>query len=362
MKTRSVVPVVMLGVLIALLLLSSCQPQAVPVAQTVVVEVQQTVPVAQTVVVEVEKKAPGAGYKIAAIFPGVITDADYNTLGYVGLTTLKTNLGMDIAYSESVPVPDVETVMRDYLDAGYNIIWTHGGQFIDQTVGLAKQFPDVVFIGEGDAPVENPPANFWFIDRNFHNGFYAIGALAAKATKTGKIGYIGGLTLPFSNAEVHAIQQAIADTGADVEFKAVWTGDFNDPAKARQVADTMIADGVDVIMGSLNLGMFGIFESVNAVPDKHILVTAKYSDKSTFAPNNYITSVIYDFSTPLNEIANKVIAGQKGGIFTFGFGQGVSFQFPLHNVSPELSAEIESLVQDVASGKIEVKKDISPIE
>ncbi|HMN12169.1 MAG TPA: BMP family ABC transporter substrate-binding protein, partial [Bellilinea sp.] len=62
-------------------------------------------------------------YKLAAIFPGVITDADYNTLAYVGVTELQKSAGVETAYSESVAVPDVERVMREYIDNGFNIIW-----------------------------------------------------------------------------------------------------------------------------------------------------------------------------------------------------------------------------------------------
>ena len=78
---------------------------------------------------------------MAAIFPGVITDNDYNTLAYVGMTEAQKTLGIEAVYSESVAVPDVDRVMREYIDAGYNIIWTHGGQFVTQTVELAKVFP-----------------------------------------------------------------------------------------------------------------------------------------------------------------------------------------------------------------------------
>jgi basic membrane protein A len=303
----------------------------------------------------------GKTYKLAAIFPGVITDADYNTLAYVGISELQKATGIETAYSESVAVPDVDRVMREYIDAGYNIIWTHGGQFLTQTVDLAKQFPDVIFIGEGDAPVADAPANLWFIDRNFHVGFYGIGALAAKATQTGKIGYLGGLALPFSYAEVHAIQQAIKDLGLDVEVKAVWAGDFNDPTKARQVADALIAEGCDVIMGSLNLGMFGLFEAVKASPTK-VLVTAKYTDKSTYAPDNYITSLLYDFAGPLKEIYAKIQAGETGGYYPLGFATGVALQTPLKNVSPEIQAEMDTLLADLRAGKIEVVKDTSEIK
>jgi basic membrane protein A and related proteins len=308
--------------------------------------------------------APAAAaktYKMAAIFPGVITDADYNTLAYLGLTAVKADLGVDTAYSESVAVPDVERVMREYIDGGYNIIWTHGGQFITQTTNLAKQFPDVTFIGEGDAEVKDMPTNMWMIDRNFHTGYYAIGYLAAKASKTGKIGYIAGQTLPFSYAEVHAMQQAFKDNNLKVEFKPVWTGDFNDPTKGRQVADAMIAEGIDVIVCSLNLGVFGVFEAVKAVPDKNILVTAKYIDKSSFAPKNYITSLLYDFKGPMVEIVSKIQKGEKGQYYSLGFQTGVSIQ-KLTNVDASLSTDVDGVVNDIKSGKVKVVKDVTAIK
>ena len=323
---------------------ASCAPAATPAAATSAAATQ-----------------PAMVYKLAAVLPGVITDADYNTLAYVALSAVKSDLGVETTYSESVAVPDVDRVMREYIDLGYNMIWTHGGQFVNQTVELAKQFPEVTFIAEGDAPVQDPPANLWFITRNFHVGFYAIGAAAAMASKTGKIGYIGGQTLPFSYAEVHAIQQALKEQNLDVELKTVWAGDFNDPTKARQVADAMIAEGVDVLVGSLNLGMFGVFEAVKA-SSTPVLVTAKYTDKTAYAPQNYITSLLYDFSGPLKDIVQKVQNGEKGGIYPLGFDTGVAVQSPLKNVPPELQAKVDQIVKDIQDGKITVVNDITPIQ
>lgn len=305
--------------------------------------------------------APAKTYKLAAILPGVITDADYNTLGYIAATAVQSDLGVKMAYSESVAVPDVERVMREYIDAGYNIIWTHGGQFISQTKNLAKQFPDVIFIGETDAPEADAPTNLWVIDRNFQVGFYALGVLAAKQTKTDKIGYLGGQTLGFSYAEVRAIQQALKDVGSPAILKTVWAGDFNDPTKARQIADAMIAEDIDVIIGSLNLGMFGLFEAVKAA-SKPVLVTAKYTDKSSYAPKNVITSLLYDFAGPLKEIVTKIQAGQKGGYYPLGFATGVKLQLPLKNVGDEVNTAAAKAIEDVKSGKIQVVKDNTPIK
>jgi basic membrane protein A len=67
-----------------------------------------------------EGEASEQAFKLAAIFPGVITDADYNALGYLATTAVQTDLGIEVAYSESVAVPDVERVMREYIDDGFN--------------------------------------------------------------------------------------------------------------------------------------------------------------------------------------------------------------------------------------------------
>jgi len=145
-----------------------------------------------------------------------------------------------------------------------------------------------------------------------------------------------------------------------VDLKMVWVGDFNDPAKARQVADALIADGVDVIMGSLNLGMLGIFEAVKAAP-RRVWVTAKYTDKLSFAPQNYVTSVLYDFAGPLRAIVRRIGRGETSGYYPLGFDTGVALQFPLRNVPEPVSAAMRRLVADVVAGKIKVVKDITPI-
>jgi len=358
---RKILVLVSVVVVLSMLLAACAKPEPAP-TEAPVVEPTEAPVVATEAPVATEPPAPAKEYKLAAIFPGVITDNDYNTLAYLGLTAAQETLGIEAVFSESVPVPDVDRVMREYIDAGYNIIWTHGGQFITATVELAKVFPEVVFIAEGDAAVAEPPANLWFIDRNFNVGFYGIGAAAALATTTGKIAYLGGQALPFSYQEVHAIQQAIADLGVEVELVPVWTADFNDPAKTRQLADALIADGVDVIMGSVNLGMVGVFEAAKATTDKKILVTAKYIDKTDFGPENYVTSVLYDFAGPIIDIITKIQAGELGGYYPLGFDTGVKLQTPLQNVSAEVAAQVEEIIGKVVSGEIEVVKDSTEIK
>lgn len=300
-------------------------------------------------------------YKLAAIFPGTITDADYNTLGHVGITAVHDDLGVEIAFSESVPVPDVDRVMREYIDDGANIIFTHGGQFLNQTMELAQEFPDLYFIAEADAEIPDAPPNVWVIVRNMEIGAYGGGAVAAQMTETGKIGYITGLTLPFTYAEFHAIEQAISDLGLDVEVIPVWVGDFNDPSKARELADALIADDVDVIITSLNLGTLGVLEAAKAA-DSNVQVIAKYTDKSEFSPDHYVTSMLYDFAEPLTDIVSNIENGQSGGMYQLGFDTGIGLQLPLQHTSDELNSAIEALLADMEAGNVKVIRNTEPVE
>lgn len=302
----------------------------------------------------------GGAAKIAAIFSGSATDADYNALGLIALQQAKTKHGAETAHSESVAVPDAERVMKEYLADGYTVIWSHGSQYFEATNKLAKQNPDVTFIGEfDDKPKENVP-NLWVLDRNFHTAFYPIGILAAAQTKTGKVGYVGGLSLPFSYSEVHAVKQALQDSGSNAVVTSVWTGDFNDPTKAQQITSQLLDQGNDVIIGSLNLGMVGAFQAVKGRPD-NVVVTAKYTDKSQFDPKHYATSAIYDFAKPLDEMVTKIKAGERSGYYPLGFDAGVSIQTP-KNVDAAVVAKVEQAVADITSRKVTVAKNLTPVK
>lgn len=298
--------------------------------------------------------------KVAALFSGATTDADYNALGLLALQQAEKDHGIKTAFSESVKVPDTERVMKEYLADGYNVIWTHGSQFFQATAKLAAQNPDVTFIGEFDDKPKEAMPNVWVIDRNFHVAFYPIGILAGAATKSGKIAYVGGLSLPFSYSEVHAMNQALKDAGSSATINPVWTGDFNDPAKAQQITSQLLGQGNDVIVGSLNLGMVGAFQAVKGKP-AGVVVTAKYTDKSQFDPTHYSTSAIYDFTKPLNDLLVKIADGTRGGYYPLGFDTGVSIQAP-KNVDPAVVQKVEQAVTDIKSGKITVVKDLSPIK
>jgi basic membrane protein A len=301
----------------------------------------------------------GEGPRIAAVFSGTTTDADYTFLGLEALQAAEQDHGAEIAYSESVQVPDAERVLREYVADGFSVVWTHGSQFYDATVKVAAEAPDVTFIAEQDTEPADVPENVWVLDRNFHLAFYPLGVLASAASQSGRIAYLGGVTLPFSYSEVHAVEQALADTGSSATLSPVWTGDFNDPTRAQQFTSQLLADGNDVILTSLNLGAVGAFEAVGDAP-AGVLMTAKYTDKSNLSAEHYLTSVIYDFSVMLDDILTSIEDGETGGYLGMSYDQGISLQTP-QNVDQAVIDQVNQVVEDLAAGDIEVERDVTPV-
>ncbi|GAA1175818.1 BMP family protein [Ornithinimicrobium humiphilum] len=296
--------------------------------------------------------------RVAAIFSGPTTDADYNALGLQALQALEVG---DTSYSESVPVPDIERVLQEYVADGYDVIWTHGSQFYEATAKIAAQNPDVYFIGEFDGQPEGQPENVWVIDRNFHTVFYPLGTLAAELSETGSIAYLGGLSLPFSYSEVHAVEQAIADSGKDVKVNPVWSGDFNDTVKAQQLTSQLLSNGNDVIITSLNLGVVGSFQAINETEVGKTWLTVKYTDKSQNGPDHYAATVKYDFEGPLAEVVDSIEAGETQGHYVIEFGRGASVALG-DKVPDAARAAVEAAVEGISDGSITVELDQSEVE
>jgi basic membrane protein A and related proteins len=301
----------------------------------------------------------GDATKIAAMFSGPTNDNDYNALGLAALNAAKAG-GAKVSYTEKVAVPDMEARLNEAVGDGNTVIWTHGSQFYDTTAKVAKENPDVTFIAEYDGVAKDQPDNVWTIDRQFHLGFYGMGVFASKLSKTGTIGYVGGLSLPFSYSEVHAMQQAISDIGASTTIKPVWTGDFNDAAKAQQFTTQLLGQGADVIVGSLNEGATGTFQAFEGKPEGSGWVTAKYTDKSSAAGSHYAGSLEYDFTKPLADVLAKISSGTRTGRYPLGFDTGVTIKMS-DNVPADVKTAVADAMDKVKSGSVDVKLDVSKV-
>ncbi len=304
-----------------------------------------------------EGEATGDQMRLAVVFPGSIQDADYNTIGYTAMQAIGAEFNLDTALSERVAVPDAERVLREYATGDFDVIWVHGSQFNGAANTVAPDYPDVTFIIEVDVEPVDPMPNVWYLDRNFHSGFYVLGAVAALKSETGRVGYFTGVQLPFANEEINAIYQAWDDLGFDGSLDYLFLGDFNDPVRTRQAAEGFVAQGVDVIISSVNLGNYGLYNAVSDT-DAEVWFTTKYTSKEVHAPDNYLTSDLFDFTPALREVMNAYLAGEMGGYTVLEFAEGGArwLDFPIRNVDEATNAMIYEIARGVESGEIEVMR------
>lgn len=303
-------------------------------------------------------------YKMAAVFPGSIQDADWNTIGYKALQNVNDKLDLEVSYSEQVAVPDAPRVVREYISLGYNIIWIHGTQFNNGVFDLANNYPEVTFIVEQDTTLTEDFDNVIQIKRNYYIGHYVLGALASEVTETGKIGFVGGLKISWTIGVVNAIQQAVQDHNPQVKFEYIYVGSFNDPLKTKQAAETLINRNVDIIMSGVNLGNYGMFRAVENA-NRPTYVTSIYTDKSELAPDHFLTSDLFKYNDLIIELVGGIINKNKTtGLYNMEYGpeKGRYLKLPVNNVSQRTNEWIQGIANKVASNEIKVEEKLDEIK
>jgi basic membrane lipoprotein Med (substrate-binding protein (PBP1-ABC) superfamily) len=289
-------------------------------------------------------------HKFAMIMPGPIQDADYNALGYVAVQEVAKAYGIEVAHSESVAVADAERVSREYINAGFDIIAYHGGQYPTIMSKLASQFPKVAFIQEASGRMTDPPKNAWVIGRKYYQGFYVLGTLAALATKANKVGYVGGVRIPDVISSTNAVHQALKDHNPKASLVYNYIGDFSDPVKGRQTAEAQIASGADFLVTFVNLGIYGVAEAAKAAPKQPVLMNTLYTNKWDSAPQNLAVSLLFDFAKPYKEIVGHIIKGELAGCYEMRPGSGIDLG-EIRHVSADIQNKVRAVFQEVADGK-----------
>ena len=288
-------------------------------------------------------------HKFAVILPGPIEDADYNFRGYEVAQDIKKRYKIETSYSERISPADAERVAREYISSGFTIIGFHGGQYVRLVQKLAPKFPKVTFVMESSGKFK-VPKNVWNVHRHYYEAFYPFGVLAGLATKTNKVSVIAGIPLPDFKASINTISDALKATNPKAELSYAFTGNQNDPVKARQTADAMIAGGVDFIINMVNLGVYGVAEAAKKAKGK-VLITTFYTDKTDKAPKHFAGTLIIDFRPPYRQVMDGILKGSPGGYVAMNLGNGFELG-SLGNVSAEAVKSTQETYEKVRSGAI----------
>lgn len=307
------------------------------------------------------KTAPTPGavttpYKVAVLtMRKMTTPADLSTLQ--GIEKLRSEYkDMEIKIIECITIPEYKEQILAVSEAGYDVVYFIYDNFLAAVKELAPKYPNIKYIGlwiqlskEQLAQLPNVEPLFFHPEQ----GSFVAGYAAAKMTKTGKIGFLGGGNNPGIVTFLAGYEAGMKYADKNVELVITWANTFEDPVKGKALADNMYSRGVDVIFQAANLTGLGVFKSAEA--------NGKFAigcdvDQSPLAPDNIIGSVLLDHGYATYDSIKKAYMGEFANKqVIYGLAEGMPVFAPNTKlINASLLAEIETIQQSIADGKIEV--------
>ena len=286
---------------------------------------------------------------VALILPGVITDESWCWTAYQGLQQLEGE-GYKTQYVENVDTSNCESIAMNFVDDGYTLVIAHGSQFGDAMIRVAEANPNNYFFVYGKAPADNFPANIGFVDTAVYHATYICGYLAAKMSKSGTVGYIGGSESAGQLTMKNAYTEGAKAANPDANVLVIMTGNTEDTALGKESALSMINQGADVIMHAADTTGLGVIE---ACVEKGVYCMGYGSDQHDLAPELMLTSVVEIVPPVIASQVDRIKDGSFGGVYKPGLGVGVELAELNADIIPaDVVAEITQLIADVTNGVV----------
>ena len=250
---------------------------------------------------------------------------------------------IEYVFSEKVSNTDYERVMREYCEAGHQLIVGEAFAVEDAARAVAKDYPDRAFlIGSSFKPDAAANPNFSVFDNYIQDASYLSGIVAGAMTKSGKIGMVGGYPIPEVNRLMNAFMAGVRETRKDATFLVAFIGSWFDPPKAKETALAQIDAGADLLYAE----RFGVSD---AAKEKGILSVGNVIDTQADYPDTVVASALWHFEPTLD----AAIAAVKAGTFKADdYGQysfmkaGGSSLAPLGTFDGKVPAEVKAMVAE----------------
>lgn len=187
-------------------------------------------------------------FRVAMVCDSSISDGGWGAACYTAMVDAATELGWSHEYTDSISVADYVDSISSYCQLGYDLVFLPGNQYIDATLQVSADYPDVNFaILNGDEAVIAD--NVWGMMPNVDQIGYLAGGLAGLTTESAVLGFIGGMELDTTLAKLEGYEKAAQALNPEVTVLSAYAGSFSDTAKGMELANGMLSNGADVFFG-----------------------------------------------------------------------------------------------------------------
>ncbi len=259
------------------------------------------------------------GFRVALVTPGSIADAAWNAGAYAGLGQVRDSLGAVVSHVEARTPAEQEEALRTYAAEGYAVVFGHGFEFQGAAERVAADHPNTVFIITSGERVRGNVAPLVF---RLHEASRLAGLAAGALTRTGVIGFVGGIELPPIREAYEAWAAGAAVTRPGVESRFTYLNNFDDAAAGREAAHALIRQGADVLHHNADAAALGVFQAVRETPGTWIF--GANADQAALAPERVVASAVIDLPRAILAVAREVKEGRfTPRVESFGLASGV---------------------------------------
>ncbi|HVM83029.1 MAG TPA: BMP family ABC transporter substrate-binding protein [Candidatus Binatia bacterium] len=284
-------------------------------------------------------------------------DKSFNEAAYNGMERFKKETGKKYLEFEVQTDAQREQAFRRFAQKGADPIIALGFNQASALEKVAKEFPKTRFVII-DFVVDLP--NVQSITFKEHEGSFLVGALAALTSKSGKVGFVGGMDIPLIRRFGCGYAQGVKyEASGDTVFENM-TGTtpaaWNDPTKGGELAKGQFDQGADVVFAAAGGTGVGVYQ---AAKDNSKLAIGVDSNQNYLHPGTMLTSMMKRVDVAVYNSAKAAADGTwKAGAQVLGLKEGgVDWAYDKYNkplVSDDVKAKVDAAKADIISGKIQV--------
>lgn len=283
-------------------------------------------------------------------------DKSFNAAAYKGATEATKELGLELKDVESPNDTSFEPALRSLAERGYQLVIAVGFAQKEAVEKIAPQFPQTKF-AIIDAPIELPNVQSKMFAE--HEGSYLVGYLAGLATKTGTVGFVGGMDIPLIRRFFVAYAAGAKAANENVKVLEAYVGNTSEawanPSRAKELAVAQYNNKSDIIFTAAGASSMGVFD---AAEERKLYSIGVDSNQNWVKPGLILTSMLKRVDLAVFNIIKETSEGQ------FSAGQsvmalkedGVGYAVDEYNqklVAP-YQEKLESVKADIIAGKIDV--------
>lgn len=279
-------------------------------------------------------------------------DKSFNEAAYNGMQRWTKETGKPYLEFEIANESQREQAIRRMAEKGANPIIGVGFSQASSIEKVAKEFPKLKF-AIVDMVVNLP--NVESVVFKEQEGSFLVGAMAAMASKTGKVGFVGGMDIPLIRRFACGYEQGAKFINAKAEVYQNMTGTtgaaWNDPGRGGELAKAQFAKGADVVFAAAGGTGIGVYQ---AAKDSGKLAIGVDSNQNHLQPGTMLTSMLKRVDVAVYNVSKN----HKPGVTVLGLKEGgIDYAMDTHNaklVSADMKKKVDAAKADIISGKIKV--------